>query len=169
MIVFWQFILKVIDELTIVANPILSLEMLIMRLIHLKDMPDYESLLNALNKNDDGQKEENTINQHDKKKFLNEEKKINKISKDQIKNTTQTKPELTSLDPKSLMQDINLENISSFEDLIKLSSKKKEIELKYDLERNVNLVKFSEGKIDISFNEKLGKNFIRNLRNLKEL
>ena len=44
-----------------------------------------------------------------------------------------------------------------------MSSKKKEIQLKYDLENNVNLIKFSEGKIDISFNENLDKNFVRNL------
>ena len=81
----------------------------------------------------------------------------------QIKNTEQTKPELTSLNPKNLFEDENLKNISSFEDLIKLSSVKKEIELKYDLEKNVNLIKFSEGKIDISFNENLRKNFVRNL------
>ena len=42
-------------------------------------------------------------------------------------------------------------------------TRKKEIQLKYDLEKNVNLIKFSEGKIDISFNENLGKNFVRNL------
>ena len=35
--------------------------------------------------------------------------------------------------------------------------------MKYDLENNVNLIKFSEGKIDISFNENLNKNFVRNL------
>ena len=35
--------------------------------------------------------------------------------------------------------------------------------MKYDLERNVNLIKFSEGKIDISFNQNLDKNFVRNL------
>ena len=62
-----------------------------------------------------------------------------------------------------LTNDSNLETILSFEDLIKLSSKKKEIELKYDLERNVNLIKFSEGKIDIAFNENLRKNFVRDL------
>ena len=39
----------------------------------------------------------------------------------------------------------------------------KEIELKYDLERNVKLVSFNNGKIDISFNEKLNKDFIKNL------
>ena len=46
--------------------------------------------------------------------------------------------------------------------LIKLN-KEKEVELKYDLERNVKLVSFNKGKIDISFNEKLNKNFIKNL------
>ena len=44
-----------------------------------------------------------------------------------------------------------------------MSAKKKEIKLKYDLERNVNLIKFSIGKINISFNENLRKNFVRNL------
>ena len=53
--------------------------------------------------------------------------------------------------------------ISSFQDLINLANKEKEIELKYDLERNVKLVSFNRGKIDISFNEKLNKNFIKNL------
>ena len=52
LVVFWQFILKVIDELSVVSNTILSLEMLVVRLVHLKDMPDYESLVNSLkNKN----------------------------------------------------------------------------------------------------------------------
>ena len=55
------------------------------------------------------------------------------------------------------------ENISSLEELILVSSKNKEIQLKYDLENNVNLIRFSKGKIDISFNEKLDKNFVRNL------
>ncbi len=53
--------------------------------------------------------------------------------------------------------------VLSFEDLIQLTSKKKEIQLKYDLEKNVNLIKFTEGKIDISFNQNLDKNFVRNL------
>ena len=35
--------------------------------------------------------------------------------------------------------------------------------MKYDLERNVKLASFNKGKMDISFNEKLNKNFIKNL------
>ena len=37
------------------------------------------------------------------------------------------------------------------------------MKLKYDLEKNVNLVKFENGRIDISFNENLDKNFVKDL------
>ena len=156
LIVFWQFILKVIDELSLVSNPILSLEMLIVRLIHLKDMPSYENLLDNLKKNNSNETdgtEKLEIETISKKKISTIENPVDKVSKDQIKNTIQTKPALSSLN----------EKVSSFEDLINLALKKKEIQLKYDLERNVNLIKFSEGKIDISFNQNLDKNFVRNL------
>ena len=93
---------------------------------------------------------------------IDENNEINKIARNQIKNTTQTKPKIEPVN-KDVLQNTQIEKITSFLDLIELSSIKKEIELKYDLERNVNLVRFSEGKIDISFNENLGKNFVRNL------
>jgi len=159
LIIFWQFILKSLDELSIVSNQILLLEMLIIRLLHLKEMPSYESLLETLKKNNSNEIEKeakttNLVGRNDK----------NKISKDQIKTTTQTKLDSNFLKGKKSNETyMELEKINSFEDLINLSSKRKEIELKYDLERNVNLVKFSDGKIDISFNEKLGKNFVRKL------
>ncbi len=47
--------------------------------------------------------------------------------------------------------------------MVEIANHKKEIELKFDLERNVRVVKFEKGKIDISFNEKLSKNFVRSL------
>jgi len=52
LIIFWQLILKVLEELSVVSNPILSLEMLIVRLVHLKDMPSYESILDLVSKNE---------------------------------------------------------------------------------------------------------------------
>ena len=166
LIVFWQFILKVIDELSVVSNPILSLEMLVVRLVHLKDMPTYDKLLDSFKKNNlDETKEDNNIiiESKNKKKIINDENQITKISKNQIKNTIQTKPVLSSSKQKNLSTNIVKEKLSSFEDLIYLAGKKKEIQLKYDLEKNVNLIKFSEGKIDISFNQNLDKNFVRNL------
>ena len=51
--------------------------------------------------------------------------------------------------------------ITSFQDLVDKANKEKEIELKYDLERNVKLVSFNKGTIDISFNEKLEQKFYK--------
>ena len=81
--------------------------------------------------------------------------------KNQLKNINQIKTSPIKKLPKD-NQNTKIE-ITSFQDLINLTNKEKEIELKYDLERNVKLVSFNRGKIDISFNEKLNKNFIKNL------
>jgi len=160
--IFWQLVLKVIEELSIVSNPILSLEMLIVRLVHLKEIPSYENIIDSLKTNElrtpIENKNEEIENSEEKKHFFNEDKEKNKSSKDQIKNITQAKPSLLSETKKT-----SIKKITSIEDLILVSSQKKEIQLKYDLENNVNLIKFSEGKIDISFNENLDKNFVRSL------
>ena len=53
--------------------------------------------------------------------------------------------------------------IKNLEDLIKMCFDKKEMKLKYELENNVNLVSFSNMNIEISFNDKLNKNFVKDL------
>ena len=158
LIVFWQFILKSLEELSIVSNPILSVEMLIIRLIHLKDMPSYEKVLEDLNSNEKSAQATLQDNKQIEKRILSDDKNIFTPSKNQMKSTIQVKPK-----PEPLEKKIDNESILSFQDLVKLSSLKREIELKYELENNVNLIKFSEGKIDISFNDNLGKNFVRKL------
>ena len=169
LILFWQFILKSLDELSIVSNPFLSLEMLIIRLIHLKGMPSYEKVLDSLKKDLSSIENTNikpTKNIEDlEKNISNKKNETIKLSKNQIKNITQTKPDLTSTKNEILIKEkeTNVKSILNFEDLIYLSAEKKEVELKYDLEKNVNLIKFSDGKIDISFNENLAKNFVKNL------
>ena len=166
LIIFWQFILKGIDELSVVFNPTLSLEMIIIRLLYLKDMPSYESLLDYLKKDytgESGKNDNNEIRINNEKKIIKDENQTVKNPKDQIKNISQTKLNLSPLKKENFSKDKTKERILSFEDLIYLTSKKREIQLKYDLENNVNLIKFSEGKIDISFNQNLDKNFVRNL------
>jgi DNA polymerase-3 subunit gamma/tau len=156
LILFWQFTLKAISEDELLANPMLGLEMLVIRLLHLKGMPSYEDLINN---SISYQKSEPATEGKAIEKDPNKENEVTKASKDQIKNTSQARPELTSPSSKKIEE----KSIKSFEELIELSSLKKEVELKYDLEKNVNLIKFSDGKIDIAFNENLSKNFVRNL------
>ena len=58
-------------------------------------------------------------------------------------------------------KNINKIKIENFSQLIDVCNTKKEIKLKYELENNVNLVSFENGRIEISINEKLEKNFIK--------
>ena len=160
--IFWQFILKGIEEMSIVASQILSLEMIVFRLIHLKEMPDYQEILNSIQENSVEKTKEIDSIGGQTKSYLNFEKDT-KMSVDQIKNVVQTKSDPLSAKHSPTTNEPKLESVKTFDDLIKLVSKDKEADLKYDLEKNVSLVKFSDGKIDICFSEKLGKNFIRNL------
>ena len=54
-------------------------------------------------------------------------------------------------------------NVNSFDDLLIICNQKKEIKLKYELEKNVNLVSFEKNRIEISFNDNLDKNFVKDL------
>ncbi len=150
LILFWQLTIKAIDELDIVNDPNLYVEMFLIRLMYLKDFKkaDFKDVL---------------IKKDTRDKESNEQKISSNIKTvDQIKNIfQQDKPK-----PKIKSQDVTNELIiGSFEDLIDLCNKKKEIKLKYELENNVNLVTFAVGRIEIAFNENLDKDFIKDLSN----
>ena len=152
---FWQLTIKTIDDLRIVGNENLTLEMYIMQLTHLKNVDTNKELTSYVNTKDNNK--ENFYGKKIDEKDL--KIKISNQSKDQLKSTNQIKTSPV----KNLQKEKSFVQINSFQDLIDQASKEKEIELKYDLERNVKLVSFNKGKIDISFNEKLNKNFIKNL------
>ena len=152
---FWQLTLKTIEDLKIVSSENIALEMFLLQLIHLKNLEDLsdEKVF--------GHKQ--IINDEIPKKKIENENIDNKpfnFTKNQMKNTEQVK---TLIDKEIKLQ--NKIQVKSFTDLINLSEQNKEMELKYDLERNVKLVKFENGKIDINFNENLNKNFIKKLSN----
>jgi len=154
---FWQLTIKTMDDLRIVGNENLTIEMYVMQLIHLKNIDQKQEVLSESYSNRDyleTTKVSKPINNEQ------DDKKIKGVYKNQLKSTDQIKtnivkrPELVSDSSKIIM-------IKNFEDLIQVVTKEKEVELKYDLERNVKLVSFVPGKIDITFNEKLNKNFIK--------
>jgi DNA polymerase-3 subunit gamma/tau len=155
---FWQLTIKTIDDLRIVGNENLTLEMYIMQLVHLKSIDDRKEIINVEN-NTNETSGENLIGKKIDDKSL--ETSIPNQIKNQLKSINQVK--------NNPVKDLSKENqntkieITNFQDLIDQSIKEKEIELKYDLERNVKLVSFNKGAIDISFNEKLNKNFIKTL------
>ena len=154
---FWQLTIKTIDDLRIVGNENLILEMFIMQLVHLKNIDVRKENFNLENNNQ--LSNERLVGKKIDDKTL--ETNIPNQIKNQLKSTNQIKTNpMKSQAKKSQNKKIE---IISFQDLLDKANIEKEIELKYDLERNVKLVSFNKGKIDISFNEKLNKNFIKNL------
>jgi len=152
---FWQLTIKTIEDLKIINDEEVTLEMYVMQLLHLKGVKT--SSVDETN--------EVAANQNYKeKKVTKDEENYTENNtpktKSQLKNTGQIKTNLIER-PKPTNEKSIKAKINSFEDIVKLANQENEIELKYDLERNVKLVNFRNGTIDISFNEKLNKNFIK--------
>ena len=152
LILFWQFTIKALEELDIVSNQNLSIEMFLLRLMYLN-----------LEKSKDEGKKNNNITTSSTKNHDEKEKSINFEVKgiDQIKNITQEKKNKPVTQNEIKAEENSY--IESFEQLLKICTEKKEIKLKYELEKNVNLVRFEKNRIEISFNDQLDKNFVKDL------
>jgi len=151
LILFWQFTIKVLEELDIVSNQNISIEMFLIRLIYLSSFKP----------------KERSLKKEDSSKYLKKADETNIISNfktetiNQIKNVVQEekdKPQvqLEVKDEKKIL-------INSFDDLLKVCNEKKEMKLKYELEKNVSLVSFDNHRLEISFNDNLDKNFVKDL------
>ena len=146
LILFWQFTISSLKELDMISNQHLSIEMFLTRLIYLSS-----------------KKLNNDVNERLNIDHFYESNKIENPSKmiDQIKNVSQeakSKPEVqTEIESNKKI------SINTLNELIEVCSIKKEIKLKYELEKNVNLVKFGKNRIEISFNESLDKSFVKTL------
>ena len=153
--IFWQLTLKTIDDLKIVSNENLTLEMYLMQLIHLKKIDESYSSDVTVPQETEIKKTVNINND-----VILKDKKFYPKTTNQIKNTEQIKTKILKEPENKSETKVQIKN---FEQLLQIVNEKKEVELKYDLERNLKLVSFNNGKIEIGFNEKLNKNFIKNL------
>ena len=157
MMLFWQFTIKTMDELNIVSNQNLSIEMFLIRLLYLKHVKQNNILeTNNVNISD------NKLNDQDKLFTTTDDQNLNIKNKtiSQIKNISQEEKTL----PKTQLNEIKGKiEIKDFDDLINICNQKKEVKLKYELETNVNLVSFEDQRIEISFNENLDKDFVKDL------
>ena len=159
LILFWQFTIKTLEELDIVSNQHLSMEMFLIRLIHLKSIKDKpDSNQEVLSQTNGNIHQTSLLQKKESEDFFNIKDKAETIG--QMKNIAQEK-DVKLKDNKEIETQVNF--INSFDNLLEICSSKKEIKLKYELEKNVNLVSFENQRIEISFNEDLDKNFIKDL------
>ena len=152
LILFWQFAIRTLEELEVVSNQNLSIEMFLMRLMYLSSSKIKDGVLG----------ENNSPNLEDKN--VNLQKTSSNFKTDavsQIKNITQEKKNKPEIKQEAEVKKVI--SIDSFEHLINICGEKKEMKLKYELEKNVNLVGFEKNRIEISFNNNLDKSFVKEL------
>tara|TARA_B100000963_G_C22623363_1_gene671092 strand:+ start:1 stop:1143 length:1143 start_codon:yes stop_codon:yes gene_type:complete len=156
LLLFWEFTMETMHEINLVSNQHLAIEMFLIRLIYLKNKTpiNVEDTYNSKNNSSI----QNILNEEDTSKKLDITENNNKTI-NQIKFSSQKKEKYLPEDERKSNKTI----INSLSELISICTTKKEIGLKYELENNVNLISFKNNNIEISFNENLDKNFIKNL------
>ena len=151
LILFWQFTIKVLEELDIVSNQNISIEMFLIRLIYLSSFKPKEKSFKKEDSSKDLKKtDETNIISNFKTETINQIKNVAQEEKDKPQVQLEVKDEKKFL-------------INSFDDLLKVCNEKKEMKLKYELEKNVSLVSFDNHRLEISFNDNLDKNFVKDL------
>ena len=157
---FWQFTLKTLNDLKYIENENQILEMYISQLTHLKSMEEeeVEKISNFSESEKISNTNEDAIKKTDQKNLINKQKTFNDVQS-QLKNIEQLKTEIRDSDE-------GLEStkmLSDYKDLLNFTREKKEFELLFDLERNIKLISFTNGKIEISLDKKTNQNFIKKL------
>ena len=134
-------ILKASSEIKNFSKPLSALEMAIIRMSYISDLPTPDEIIKKI-------EEDNLL--LTEKKIPNSEipHSSSNLSTTSVKHIRQEKIE----------EETNDANPQSFEDIIELARLKKNIRLQYDLENNVSLVSFERGKIELNVldnNEKI--------------
>ena len=156
---FWQFTLKTLNDLKYIENENQILEMYISQLTHLKSMEEeeVEKISNFSESEKISNTNEDAIKKTDQKNLINKQKTFNDVQS-QLKNIEQLKTEIRDSDELE-----STKMLSDYKDLLNLTREKKEFELLFDLERNIKLISFTNGKIEISLDKKTNQNFIKKL------
>ncbi|RPF89862.1 MAG: DNA polymerase III subunit gamma/tau [Rhizobiales bacterium TMED168] len=130
---YWQMIIKASAEIKNFSKPLAALEMAIIRMSYISKLPTPDEIIKKI-------EEDNS--------FLSEKKTPNFENDNSLKIDTDAsfkKPQ-----EKKIIEEISNNNPKNFEEIIELVRLKKNISLQYDLENNVSLVSFEEGKIELN-------------------
>ena len=130
---YWQMILKASSEIKNFSKSLAALEMAIIRMSYISDLPTPDEIIKKIEEN----KTESSEKKSPNSETNNNIKVVPTVS---VKPVQQEKiiEENSEFDPKG------------FEDIIELVRLNKNIRLQYDLENNVSLVSFEKGKIELN-------------------
>ena len=131
---YWQMILKAANEIKNFSKPLSALEMAVIRMCYISDLPTPDEIIKKIESKDISPAEKKTL------------KSNSKPSVSMISGSS----EIKELD-ESLVEEVLTKRIpKDFHEIIQLARIHKDVKMQYELENNVSLVSFAKEKIEIN-------------------
>ena len=131
---YWQMILKAANEIKNFSKPLSALEMAVIRMCYISDLPTPDEIIKKIQSKDISPAEKKTL------------KSNSKPSVSMISGSS----EIKELD-ESLVEEVLTKRIpKDFHEIIQLARIHKDVKMQYELENNVSLVSFEKEKIEIN-------------------
>jgi len=131
---YWQMILKAANEIKNFSKPLSALEMAVIRMCYISDLPTPDEIIKKIESKDISPAEKKTL------------KSKSKPSVSMISGSS----EIKELD-ESLVEEVLTKRIpKDFHEIIQLARIHKDVKMQYELENNVSLVSFEKEKIEIN-------------------
>jgi len=131
---YWQMILKAANEIKNFSKPLSALEMAVIRMCYISDLPTPDEIIKKIESKDISPAEKKTL------------KSNSKPSVSMISGSSEKK----ELD-QSLIEEVLTKIIpKDFHEIIRLARIHKDVKMQYELENNVSLVSFEKEKIEIN-------------------
>ena len=131
---YWQMILKAANEIKNFSKPLSALEMAVIRMCYISDLPTPDEIIKKIESKDISPAEKKTL------------KSKSKSSVGMISGSSEKKEPDESL----IEEVLTKRSPEDFHDIIQLARIHKDVKMQYELENNVSLVSFAKEKIEIN-------------------
>ena len=131
---YWQMILKAANEIKNFSKPLSALEMAVIRMCYISDLPTPDEIIKKIESKDISPAEKKTL------------KSKSKSSVSMISGSSEKKEPDESL----IEEVLTKRSPEDFHEIIQLARIHKDVRMQYELENNVSLVSFEKEKIEIN-------------------
>ena len=131
---YWQMILKAANEIKNFSKPLSALEMAVIRMCYISDLPTPDEIIKKIESKDISPTEKKTL------------KSKSKSSVSMISGSSEKKEPDESL----IEEVLTKRSPEDFHEIIQLARIHKDVRMQYELENNVSLVSFAKEKIEIN-------------------
>ena len=131
---YWQMILKAANEIKNFSKPLSALEMAVIRMCYISDLPTPDEIIKKIESKDISPAEKKTLKSKSKSSVIMTSGSSEKKEPDE-----------------SLIEEVLTKRIpKDFHEIIHLARIHKDVKMQYELENNVSLVSFAKEKIEIN-------------------